>query len=376
MIINSLLDTDIYKFFMHQAVYHQFPDVEVEYEFKCRNNIDLSPYAEQIKDEINHWCSLSFKENEIIYLNSLGLFKEDFLRYLIKYKPFPLRTQIKTNPFELTIKGFWSNSILFETPILAIISEIYMAKGRANFKGNTRLGDKINLIKHENIKFADFGTRRRYSFDWHSEVIDELKKELPDQFIGTSNPLFAMKYNLKPIGTMAHEILQSGQSLAPSLKESQSFVLLKWLEEYKDKLGIALTDVINMNCFLKDFSPFLARAYQGCRQDSGDPFIWGDKLISHYEKLGIDPKEKTAVFSDGLTFPKAVEINNYFKDRINCVFGIGTNLTNDVGIDPLQIVIKMTSCNGKPVAKISDSPGKGMCRDNGHLRKLEEAFGI
>jgi nicotinate phosphoribosyltransferase len=253
-IIHSLLDTDFYKLSMMQAVFHQFPNIEVEYEFRCRTpGINLSSFAKQIRNEIDHYCSLSFKVEEIEYLRSLGLFKEDFLIFMSLLRLNPSDIKIKTNPFELIINGTWLHTILFETPILAIISEIYSKNRVANFKGNARLEDKINLIKNENIKFADFGSRRRYSFSWHSVVTDELKNELPNQFIGTSNVLFAMMYNLKSIGTMAHEWLQAGQSLAPSLPESQKFMLRKWLNEYEGELAIALTDVINMDRFLKDF---------------------------------------------------------------------------------------------------------------------------
>lgn len=377
-IITSLLDTDFYSFTQQQFIFHQFPDTEVEYEFKCRTpGVDLSPYAEQIRQEINHLCSITFTKKEIIYLRSLNIFKENYLSFLEKIKLSPHEIILEIHPFNLKIEGSWLETILFETPILAIISEVCLRNGIANFKGNTRLGDKINLIKHENIKFIDFGTRRRFSFDWHAGVINELKNELPNQFIGTSNVYFAMKYKLAPKGTHSHQILQAGQSLAPSLKESQTYMLKKWLDEYNGKLGIALTDVISMDAFLEDFKTnYLGLSYSGCRHDSGDPFIWGEKLIMFYKRWGIDPKSRTAVFSDGLTFPRMIKINNQFKDRISCVFGIGTNLTNDVGIEPLRIVIKMTKCNGKPVAKISDTPEKGMCRNREHLKKLKEAFKI
>jgi nicotinate phosphoribosyltransferase len=378
MIIHSLLDTDIYKFYMMQAGFHQFPDTEVEYEFKCRSeDVDLSRYVPEIKKEIRLFCRLYFKKEEISYLRSLKIFQENFLTFLENFHLDASCVDVQENPFKLRIKGNWFHTILFETPILAIISEIYRNNNKGNFKGYTNLGEKISLINFEGIKFADFGTRRRHSFHWHHEVIKELIEYCPNQFIGTSNIYLAKKYNLKPIGTMAHEWLQAGQSLTPNgLETSQKFMLQKWLDEYDGELGIALTDVINMDCFLKDFGKGFAEVYQGCRQDSGNPFEWGNKLIQHYHHLGIDHTKKTAVFSDGLDFEKMIQINDYFENKINCVFGIGTNLTNDVGIKPLNIVIKMTKCNGKPVAKISDSPGKGMCQDNDYLKKLREAFGL
>lgn len=376
-IITSLLDTDYYKFTQMQFVYHQFPDAEVEYTFKCRTpNVDLSPFAETILEEIYSLCCLTVKNEEIEYLRSLDLFKDDYLNALWDFRFTYEHIEMTRDPFTLKIKGTWFHTILFETPILAIISEIYSTSTKLKFKGYSKLGNKIGLMQYKDIKFADFGTRRRHSFAWQDALLDRIKIDLSNNLIGTSNMFFAMEYNLQPIGTMAHEALQAGQVLAPSIRESQRFILEKWLEEYKGKLGIALTDIIGMDAFLRDFDCDLAIRYQGCRQDSGNPFVWGDKLINHYEKLGIDPKIKTAVFSDGLTFEKAIEINDVFKDRIKCVFGIGTNLTNDVGIKPLQIVIKMTKCNGKPVAKISDSPGKGMCEDQDYLRKLKWIFDV
>lgn len=391
LIINSLLDTDYYKLTMMQAVFHQFPYTIVEYEFKCRTpGVDLSTYAEQIKEEIDHLGELIFKTDEINYLSSQGIFQNDFLSYLKTFKLVPWFVKIKTDPFELRIKGLWLHTILFETPILAIISEIYCKKklkidqllspDKPGSYGNSMLKHnywRTLKLKDGNIKFADFGTRRRYSKEWQSKVIKWFFENSPNNFVGTSNVHFAKEYNLKSIGTMAHEWLQSGQSLTPNgLETSQKYTLIKWLDEYNGKLGIALTDVINMDCFLKDFVLSFAEAYQGCRQDSGDPFIWGNQLIAHYQNLDIDPMTKTAVFSDGLTFDKMILINDCFKDRINCMFGIGTNLTNDVGIEPLQIVIKMVSCDGKPVAKISDSPGKGMCRDKNYLKKLKKAYNL
>jgi nicotinate phosphoribosyltransferase len=385
MIINSLLDNDIYKFYMQQAVYHQFPSIEVEYEFKCRSifnygkhfHSDISFGAptriKKIKKELFNLCKKQFKPEEISYLRTLNIFQEDFLCYLQDFQLSFNHLLIESDPFKLKIKGPWLETILFETPTLAIISEIYNKKRKEKLPQaeiHLKTVEKMILAKDSNIKFADFGTRRRHSFIWQSTIVGTCSSGISDQFIGTSNVLFAMKYGLKPIGTMAHEWLMAGTSLAPSLRESQKFMLRRWLD-------IALTDVINMDAFLEDFKEdYLGLSYSGCRHDSGDPYEWGEKLIMFYKRWGIDPMSKTAVFSDGLTFPRMIAINNHFRERIKCMFGIGTNLTNDVGIDPLQIVIKMTKCDGKPVAKISDTPGKGMCRDDNHLRKLKEAFRI
>jgi len=376
MIINTLLDTDFYKFTQQQFVYHQFPDVEVEYKFICRDDVDLSNLYLLIKKEIDHLCDLKFEKYQIEYLESLGYFKPDYLKYLESFQLNKNHIRITKNPFTITIKGNWTETILFETPVLAIISELYCINRTTSFNGFTKLSEKIELIKNEDIKFADFGTRRRYGSHWQLTVLEELINEVPNQFVGTSNVEFSRKLNMEPIGTMAHEILQSGQSLSPNLEYFQEFIMQLWLEEYNGELGIVLTDVINMDSFLYDFYEQLVEKYQGCRQDSGDPFEWGDKLLTHYYNNDIDPKEKIAVFSDGLDFGKMIQINNYFKNSINCLFGIGTNLTNDVGVKPLNIVIKMIKCNDKPVAKISDSPGKEICIDEKFLKKLKEIFMI
>jgi len=379
MIISSMLDNDYYKFTMQQFVFHQFPDVEVEYEFYCRTpEVDLSPYAEKIEKEIRLFCRSKLTEEELTYLRWMKIFQPDYRLFLENFFLEVSNIDIEVNPFRLKIKGKWLNTILMEVPILAIISEIYCSEQKdIEFQGFERLDNKIKLIRDKRIIFADFGTRRRKSFDWHERVIRELINIYPLQFIGTSNLYFAMKYGLKPIGTMAHELGMACQALTPNgLETSQKFMMMKWLNEYHGELGILLTDVINTNSFLKDFRRGFAEAYSGCRQDSGNPYEWGEKLINHYETMGIDPKKKTAIFSDGLDFEKMIEINNYFRDKIGCMFGIGTNLTNDVGMEPLNIVIKMTRCNGKPVAKISDSPGKSICEDSNYLKILKMTFGL
>jgi len=386
MIINSLLDSDYYKFTMAQFVFNRFPDTEAEYEFICRTpNIDLSIYSKEIHKEIENLCGLRFTQEELDYLKSLKIFHITFIDFLknFKFNINSIRFN-KNNGFGFTVKGSWLNTILFETPLLAIISGIYCKKKIDGFmiwqylatEGENTLSNNISLIKKSDVRFADFGTRRRFSREWHNAVIDSINFESPNNFIGTSNVLFAKKYNLKPIGTMAHELLQAGQVLSPFIKGFQRYMLDYWAREYPYDLRIALTDVLTTDCFLEDFNGDLTVLYKGLRQDSGDPMEWGEKIIRHYESYKIDPTTKTAIFSDGLTFNKMIEINNHFKGRLNCIFGIGTNLTNDVGMKPLNIVIKMTECNGKPVAKISDSPGKSICKDKKYLRELKKEFGI
>jgi len=392
MIIKSLLDQDTYKLTMAQFVLHQFSGAEVEYQFKCRTpGINLAKYRDEINDEIDSLCCLRFKENELEYLSKIKYFKPDFIEFLRLFKLNRKFVTVKRNRNELkiTIKGPWLYTILFEVPILAIVHEVYSLKrhtGEFDYcqyispkqqeKGLKILEDKIRNINLFNnyegfpkFKFADFGTRRRFTHEWHDMVIKTLKHS--SSFISTSNMYFAMEYNIKPMGTMAHEVFQAAQGLGPRIAHSQAFILQKWADEYRGDLGIALTDTLGINKFLRDFDMYFSKLFDGVRHDSGDPITWGEKVINHYESMGIDPKTKTAVFSDGLDVTKAIRILKHFGDRIKIVFGIGTNLTNDLGYKALQIVIKMVSCNGHPVAKISDDPGKTMCKDKKYLRYLQ-----
>ena len=221
----------------------------------------------------------------------------------------------------------------------------------------------------------DFGTRRRFSREVQQAIVKRLQQE--SWFVGTSNYDLARRLALTPMGTQAHEWFQAHQQINPDLATSQRAALAAWLNEYPDQLGIALTDCITMDAFLRDFGIEFASRYQGLRHDSGDPVAWGEKAIAHYEKLGIDPLTKTLVFSDNLDLPKAVELYRHFASRVQLSFGIGTRLTCDIPqVKPLNIVIKLVECNGKPVAKLSDSPGKTICHDKAFVRALRKAFDL
>jgi nicotinate phosphoribosyltransferase len=394
MIIQSLLDTDLYKFTMQQTVYHQFPNArEVEYHFKCRTpNAGLTRFISRIEQEIHHLCSLKFQTDELEYLRSLRYMKDDYIDFLeffqLKEKYVKVEA-VNDDEIDITIRGPWLQTILFEVPLLAIVNQVYFEyvcpedkKAEAFKVGFERLKEKINLIKaldskdSELFKFSDFGTRRRFSFAWHEEVVKMTCQEIPNQFTGTSNVYFAKKYNLVPIGTMAHEYLQSCQALGPRLRDSQKFALEKWVQEYRGDLGIALTDVVGTDAFLNDFDLYFCKLFDGVRHDSGNPYEWANKFIEHYKKMKINPREKNFVFSDGLDVPKALDLFHTFKNDVKCFFGIGTNLTNDVGYKALNIVIKMTSCNGSSVAKLSDSPGKTMSKDEAYLTYLKQVFHV
>ena len=385
MIINSLLDTDLYKLTMMQGVLHQFPWAEVEYEFNCRDDgIDLSPVVEKVAAEIDHLCTLRFTPEELNYLGAMRFLKKDFIQFLrlFQLQRDYIDVKIENGMFKLDIKGPWLHTILFEVPVLAIVNEVYFRDSapQPNFDaGCEKLFDKIEHVKAANAEnlsfsFSDFGTRRRFSKAWQERIILILKKELPFNFIGTSNVYFAKKFNLTPIGTMAHEWIMAAQALGPRLLDSQKFALEHWAQEYRGDLGIALSDTVGFEAFLSDFDMYFAKLFDGCRHDSGDPFHWGDRLIAHYRKLKVSPQSKRAIFSDGLSFNRAIELARYFSGRIHTAFGIGTNLTNDITEKPVQIVIKMIRCQGTPVAKISDSPGKQMCKDAEYLSYLKSVF--
>ncbi|MET0204778.1 MAG: nicotinate phosphoribosyltransferase [Casimicrobiaceae bacterium] len=388
MIIPSLLDTDLYKFTMMQVVQHHFAEAEVEYRFKCRNpDIDLSPFVEEIESEIRALCDLRFTREELDYLRRWRFFKSDFvdllgLFHLQQRFVSVTRRSDSGREIDIAIKGPWLHTILFEVPVLAIVSEVYyrnIVPSPDLAEGRRRLASKIaraNEIDMSDFRIADYGTRRRFSRQWQEEVLRTLKSDMSTHFVGTSNVRFAMEQGLTPLGTMAHEYLQACQAVGPRLRDSQSFAFNMWAREYRGDLGIALSDVVGLDAFLRDFDLFFCKLFDGVRHDSGDPFDWGDKLIAHYQKMRIDPRTKTMVFSDSLTVPLAIRLYEYFKGRAQTSFGIGTNLTNDLGYESLQIVIKMTRCNGQPVAKISDAPLKTMDYDPSYVNYLREVFQV
>ena len=390
MIITSLLDTDLYKFTMMQVVLHQFPGAQVEYKFKCRNpGIALAPFVDEIRSEIRSLCSLKFKESELRYLRSLRFIKSDFVDFLDLFRlneKYITVTPLPSGEIDITISGPWLHTILFEIPVLAIVNEVYFRNTERVpdlLEGRRRLDTKIAQLQAEGLqalKIADYGTRRRFSRAWHEEVLRVLAARLGTgalgQFAGTSNVYFAQLLGLTPLGTMAHEYLQACQALGPRLRDSQVFAFESWAREYRGDLGIALSDVYGLNAFLRDFDMYFCKLFDGARHDSGDPFQWGERMIEHYSRNRVDPKTKTLIFSDSLTIPRTIELYQQFRGRCQLAFGVGTNLTNDLGYEPLQIVIKMTRCNGQPVAKLSDTPGKGMCDDEKYLAYLKQVFEI
>ena len=388
MIIQSLLDTDLYKFTMMQVVLHHFPGAQVEYAFTCRNEgIDLRPDLERIRQEVAQLCTLRFSESELDYLRGLRFMKSDFVDFLALFQFNAKYIHIASNGpeagIDVTIRGPWLHTILFEIPVLAIVSETYFRRTQPKpdyAEGERRLQAKIDLVRTVEPEFefriSDFGTRRRFSRDWQEAVLRNFKREVPEYFAGTSNVWFAMRNGLTPLGTLGHEYMQACQALGPRLRDSQTFAMDTWAKEYRGDLGIALSDTYGLDAFLRDFDMYFCKLFDGARHDSGDPFEWGERLIAHYEKNRVDPRSKTLIFSDQLSFPLAIEIARRFHGRVRTAFGIGTNLTNDLGYEPLNIVIKMTECNGQPVAKVSDSPGKTVSKDPRYLAYLRQVFGL
>ena len=391
MIIQSLLDTDLYKFTMQEVVWSHFPNVRVEYDFKCRTQgVDLSPYADEIRDELAAYCALRLTQGEAAYLQSIRFLKHSYIDALSDLRLHPDHVEITTHPdaapedrLQIHIRGNWFQTILFEVPLLALVNEIYFRHTQADdaanrAEGERRLDAKIAQLNAEpvaKVALIEFGTRRRYRRDWQMTVIERLQNSLGPWFLGTSNVAAAQALGLKAHGTMAHEFLQACQALV-ALPDFQKFALETWMQEYRGDLGIALSDVVGMDAFLQDFDKLFSKAYDGCRHDSGDPVEWGEKLIAHYQSMGIDPATRAAVFSDALNIDKALLLARHFRGRLKTSFGIGTNLTNDLGFAPLSIVIKMSRCQGRPVAKLSDSPGKAMCHDQTYLAYLREVFAI
>src|SRR5262252_959825 len=388
MIIRSLLDTDLYKFTMMQVVLHHFPGAQVEYRFKCRNQaLDLTPYVDEIRDEIRDLCHLRFTPGELTYLRRWRFFKSDFVDLLGLFQLDERFIDVRPiegadGEIDIAIRGPWLHTIMFEVPVLAIVSEVYdrNVHPQPDFsEGRRRLRVKIeqmNGVADPEFRIADYGTRRRFSRAWHEEVLRTLSEGIGPKFVGTSNVMFAMEQGMTPLGTMAHEYLQACQAVGPRLRDSQVFAFNMWAREYRGDLGIALSDVCGMDAFLRDFDLFFCKLFDGVRHDSGDPFEWGEKLIAHYQRMRIDPGTKTMVFSDSLNVPLCLRLFERFRGRMHTAFGIGTNLTNDIGFEPLSIVIKMTRCNGQPVAKISDEPSKTMDYDPAYVAYLREVFQV
>lgn len=391
-IITSLLCEDAYKFSMGQAIYHHFSEYKTTWTFKCRNtDVHFTPeMVEEIKRQIKLFCELRFTEEDLAYLDTIKWIKGSYIDFLrlwhARYEDFTINTD---SPCGLNIEasGTWLNTSMYEIPILAIVNEVYFRFAydsdelMAQFE--RKLNAKLDGLINGNFRignFSEFGLRRRLS-NHAQDIVVRLLKEKNEQFkdsyfIGTSNVQLAKKYGVKPVGTMAHEwIMCSGQgNHKHNPAYSNWYALDAWVKEYGVLNGIALTDTITTDCFLRDFQLTYATLFSGVRHDSGDPFAWGEKMIQHYESLGIDPHTKTLLFSDSLDFERATKLYDYFRDKACVAFGIGTFLSNDTDVHALNIVMKVTKCNGQDVAKISDVQGKGMCKNADYVDYLNRCI--
>ncbi|TAN29299.1 MAG: nicotinate phosphoribosyltransferase [Castellaniella sp.] len=389
-IIQSLLDTDLYKFTMWQALLHRHPAAQAEYRFICRTRPEfpLAPLVAEVQRQIDHLCSLRFHQDELDYLGGLRYIKPDFVDFLslFHFQPRFITVRPDGDSISIVARGPQVHVMAFEIFVLAIVNELYFRrydKPEVLAEGRRRLQKKIDLL-HEfsrepkrrfPLQMSDFGLRRRFSRTWQAEVLKTLRQQVPQYVTGTSNVDLARECDLVPVGTMAHEYLQSYQAFGKvRLRDFQRTALEDWVQEYRGDLGIALTDVVGMKAFLADFDLYFAKLFDGLRHDSGDPIVWGELAIAHYQALRIDPATKRFVFSDGLDLPQALRIYRHFADRVQLAFGIGTNLSNDLGPEPLNIVMKLFYCNGMPTAKLPDSPGKIHCTDETFLAYLRQVF--
>lgn len=391
-IITSLLETDLYKFSMGQAIYHQFPGYKTTWTFKCRNtDVFFTPeMVEEIKKQIQLYCELRFKNDELDYINDIVWMKGSYVDFLERWQPryddFEITTDAECG-LAIETKGTWLNTSMYEIPVLAIVNEVYF-RMRYDYaelykQFERKLDEKIQWLIDGTYNigaFSEFGIRRRLSAEAQElavkKLIENNSKYKDSVCIGTSNVYMAKKYGVKPVGTMAHEwIMCVGQGThRHNPAYSNWYALDAWVKEYGVLNGTALTDAITTDCFLRDFQLTYATLFTGVRHDSGDPIAWGEKMIAHYNKLGIDPTTKTLLFSDSLDFEKADTIRTYFAGKSNTAFGIGTYIANDTDEKALNIVMKTTLCNGQDVAKISDTDGKGMCKNAQYVDYLQRCI--
>lgn len=386
-IVNSLLDTDLYKFNMNQVMFHKRTNLCGEYYFKCRNKgvKFTKEQVTEINEQIDHLCTLTFKEEELDYLRKkVPFLKPDYIEFLRLWRPIRDYVTVSNtgkSGLEIKVSGPLFSCMQFEIYLLEIVNEVYF-RMHPNYSykelvksARKQLAENIEKFKNHtyDFNFAEFGCRRRLSREWEDEVIHTYVKNGIKNMVGTSNVYLAMKYGLKPIGTYAHEFVQMYQGIASiPLAYTNKQAMEDWYDEYKGDNGTALTDTITTDIFLLDFDRANANNYTGVRHDSGDPYVWGEKIIKHYEKYGIDPKSKTLLFSDSLNFEKAQRLYNAFRNRTKVSFGIGTYVANNTCADALNIVIKLQTVNGHPVAKLSDCEGKTMCRDEDYVAHLRE----
>lgn len=368
--LKSILDNDFYKITMQNAVVKLFPSEKVKYSFINRGKHHFPKgFDEELRKSVNAMAEMKLTKEEKEYLrNTCPYLDLPYLDFLAGYQYDPSEVQIvqTENDLEVTVVGEWYRTILWEVPLLALISELhYIMNGIERDSDETVIRntlEKAEELDNLGVNFAEFGTRRRHSYKVHDLVVDALTQNKSSKFTGSSNVHFAMKYGVKPIGTHAHEWFMF-HAAEYGFKMANALSLEHWVDVYRGDLGVALSDTYTTEVFFQQFDKKFAKLFDGVRHDSGDPIEFAEKTIAHYEQNGINPLFKYIIFSDGLNLEKVAEITHACRGKIGISFGIGTNLTNDVGVKPMNIVMKLIaaqSVNGDwiPTVKLSDEHGK------------------
>lgn len=386
---------DYYKPTMSQLALEQEPEAEVTFTFKNRGEQRLMDYVDPaiLQARFDQIRQNGFNQDELHYLagivNSQGerVFYDSYLNHIRNAELPEVKISIQDNDIAIETTGEWDMVTFWETVVMSELNEAYFEglvrkEGLDIFEvydeGDRQLSEKIAILQaNPDIKFADFGTRRHFSHRWQRHVLERLLAECPDNITGTSNVALAKSFNIKPIGTFAHEMPMVYAGLAEErgqdVRASHNEFLEDWYNRYDADLSTALTDTFGSNFFFADFTPEQAANWRALRHDSGDPIEFGEKALSFYEANDIDPKTKTIVFSDGLDMDTIVKLHEYFKGRVNVVFGWGTTLTNDLGIKPLNIVMKATEVNGIKTVKLSDNEGKHTGDEN-NVNKYKQGY--
>lgn len=376
-------NNDLYTYTVKRVVWERFPHLEVEYAFKNRDGTDLRPYADRIREKVRALDGAGPSEAEISKLRATGFLAEPFLEALAQFRLSADHVEIgeRDGRFDLRIRGPWYQTIDLEVPVLQAVNEAYFEAqdtAAVRAEGERRLDAKIERLRATGreasetpgtfpFRMIEMGTRRAFSFDWHGHVLERLADGLPDVLLGTSNLYWGERLGLKLYGTFSHQGPMAMQAQVP-IQRSQKAWFELWDDVYRGKLGIALSDTLGTPAFLRDFDLSIAKRFDGARQDSGDPFAWGETFVAHLASMGLDPRTKTAVFSDSLDDAKAAALWRRFATRVRPQFGIGTFFSNDLGPKPLSNVIKLVRVGGFPVCKLGDDPAKAQSDDPEYLR--------
>jgi len=368
--INSILDNDFYKFTMQHGVFKLFPRAKVRYNFINRGRHSFPRgFAEALREAVDAMSVLQLTPEEKNYLAvTCPYFDPTYLDFLQGYRFDPAEVEVRqhNDKLELNISGLWYRTILWEVPILALISELFYILSSLRREDDQEIirktREKVQKYEALGVTVAEFGTRRRHSYAVHRLVVETMKRFSIKSFAGSSNVHLAMLNKIKPIGTHAHEWFMF-HAAKYGFKMANLMGLSSWVEVYRGDLGIALSDTYTTKVFFEQFDKMFSKLFDGVRHDSGDPLQFAQQTIRHYKSLGIDPLSKTIIFSDSLNYGKTARIASFCDGKIGMSFGIGTNLTNDAGLTPMNIVIKLIDAfpeggHWTPVVKLSDEAGK------------------